>query len=50
VLPQLGPDVPLLVVPVVDVGPPADRAHRFVAARHGPGARGGVADRATVGA
>jgi hypothetical protein len=45
-LPQLRPEVPLLVVPVVDVGPPADRAHRLVAARHGAGARGGVADRA----
>lgn len=43
-LPELGPNVPLLIVAVVDVGAPTDRAHRLVAARHGSGASGGLAD------
>jgi hypothetical protein len=44
VLPELGPDVPFLIVPVVDIGAPTDRAHRFVAARDSAGAGGGLAD------
>lgn len=44
--PQLRPHVPLLVVSALDVGPSADRAHRLVAARHAPRARGCVANRA----